>query len=294
MVDVRQTIRHTCEVMIRSKYTARIDAGMGIALCLASAVLLGDPERFAVGIITAALWLAMAWKQKISLTLTGVLLLFAARADTARVLPPGILLACASGLGAWVLLLWNRTRWAVLSAAVLWGTIQFAHPAFLFLCLLGTPRLVPLSGEFGKWTGWTVLGLTALACVHWVGKSALVPMVNLLADAEHAAQWWEAVSARLQVQTVWAVLPMISGLELAQKQNMDHRFTGRQFTILGAVSTLFLFPPAMVIPLWFWIGFPLCGILVTRWLFALPDLWMRGVFLVTLLWWGWIATGGAL
>jgi hypothetical protein len=243
-------------------------AGLGV---LGTALLAGDPVRMGLVVLMGALWMAIAWKARLSLVLVAFLLFLAVRNPLGETLPLLWMLAMVAGLGTWTCSMWSRHALSAGVSSLLWGVITILAPPLWLLSLCGLPRLANLHSEHPKWAVWPGLLLTGVGVGLRVAQGTFTSMVNQLAEADTYSRIRDiGVELSLREQ-LWLILPVVGLFDLAQRQTDDHRFNWRNVSMVGGVVSLLLVPGEVVVPLVYAVALPVSAFMLTRWFLALPD-----------------------
>lgn len=238
---------------------------------LGIALMSGDPVRMGLTALTGALWLAIAWKARLSLVLVVFLFFLTLHGPLGDPLPLQWTLALVAGLGTWACSIWSRHLLSAAVSSLMWGAMTLLAPPLWLLSVCGLPRLAKLHGEHPKWAVWPGLLLTGVGVGMKVAKGTFVSMVNQLAEADTYLRIRDiGMELSLQEQ-LWLILPIVGLFELSQRQTDDHRYNWRNVSLAGGLVSLLLVPGAVVIPLVYAVALPVCAFMLTRWILALPD-----------------------
>ncbi|MEX2607732.1 MAG: hypothetical protein WD708_10335 [Kiritimatiellia bacterium] len=238
---------------------------------LGTALMAGGPVRIGLVALMGALWLAVAWKARLSLVLVAFLLFLSVRSPMGDPLPLLWMLALTAGLGAWTCSVWSRHLLSAVASGLMWGGMTLLAPPLWLLSLCGLPRLSNLHGEHPGWAVWPGLLLTGAGVGVSMARGDFLVRLNQLAEAEPYLRMRDiGVELSLQEQ-LWLILPIVGLFELAQRQTDDHRFNWRNLIIAGGGISLLLVPGGVAVPLLYAVALPVSAFMLTRWYLALPD-----------------------
>lgn len=250
------------------KHLELLIAGLWV---LAVALMAGDPARMGLVGLMGGMWLAVAWRARLSPVLLAFLLFLAGRNPLGEPLPLFWMMAMVAGLGAWTCSIWSRHRLSAAVSSLLWGGMTVLAAPLWVLSLCGLPRLASLHGDQRGWAVWPGLLLTGLGVGVGVARGTFTPMVNQLAEAEAYLRLRDlGVELSLQEQ-LWLIVPLVGLFELAQRQTDDHRFNWRNVLMAGGVCSLLLVPGDVTVSLVYAVALPVSAFMLTRWVLALPD-----------------------
>ncbi|WFB35461.1 hypothetical protein P3T73_14985 [Kiritimatiellota bacterium B12222] len=255
----------------------------GGLLVLFTAILAGSLARIGLTLWFGLLWLALAWTLGLSPLLCAGLVLLTVHVPVTAALPDTWLLAVDFGLSAWVLTLYWPKRISAVCASLLWVSVLWWVPSLLLFVIAGVPRLGRMYEDEGKWVfGPSILLLSSL--IGWqFSQGVYVGWLDQVVEVDHYFAWGEAFSRLLSLETLWVLIPLVGLFEVTQKQADDIKFSWRNLTIFGAVLSVLFVPVMPGMDLIYTLGIPLSAILLTRWCFALPDLYARAVYVLGLL-----------
>jgi hypothetical protein len=283
-IDAAPFLGQYCMHMNLPRSWIRI-ADAALAGCCLVAALVLSPDAAGRGLLLlhALTWAALAWKLGLCQALVQILILVALRLPQTAALPPLALLASACGGCAWLLAFWKESRLFALAASLLWALPALLLPSLWPLTLAAYPRLGRLQGESAGLARWPGLLLLAIALGIAVAFNRLPAEFALFTDADAYDAWVTALAALFQREALWLVIPIAGVFEIAQKQPTDLRITWRNLPAAAVIVSALFFPPAAGIAVFYTLALPLCAIMLTRWLLALPDLYARGIVAAALL-----------
>lgn len=249
-------------------------AGLGVLML---AVFLPGQDRSFAFIGYGLLWLAIAWKSRLSAVLVVLLLGVASRMQLTRDIVPGDLWILGYALGVWGASVWIPARFVwmgwVLGAA--WGLLLFFEPALWLTALCMLPRLVTLNPGRERAVSWSA-ALVGGGIMIWAMVSGLTEGL-FLRPGETST--YDAILSFAQTVFSAESLLLVIGLtglfELAQPMSEEHSLRWRNVALFGVPLAFLFLEPGRAMTAALWVGFPAAAVLLTRWTLALPHLAVR-------------------
>jgi hypothetical protein len=239
--------------------------------------------RLPWGVLSLA-WIGLAARLKLSRGLTSALLVLAVPC-LGHDLSAATIWGSAFGVAAWCWIDLEGSRWRAMGASVLWGMTAVWVPGVIPLTLAGFFRLGYLyRKEYFLWALRPGLAILATGWALRFRGGHLLGDLSTFQVPEHYQVWVDSFGAHLLSLHLWTVLPWVGLFEVAQHQPGDLRVTWRNLPIIGMLLCVLFLPPATGWGLMYLTGFPLCGVMLTRWSFALPSGWTRWLLWLGLVW----------
>lgn len=276
MDDERSVIKNPVKISQKQNNLFQLCAA-GLILLIA-VVLSSGITSFLLNLWFGVLWLLVAWRTGLSPVLTAALTFLALRSPLSSTIPQEWMLSVNLGMSVWVLSLYIQNIYLAPLAGLVWSLVAWMIPPLFLLVLTGLPKLSKIYGENHKWVSVPALiSVSAFFGFQFTGDGPMLLIEPALAEETYQGlrEFFLSLFSR---GNLWLFIPIVGVFEMSQKQPDDHRFTWRNLMIIGALLSFLLAPAEPAIQMFYLLGIPISGIMLSRWSFTLPDLISRSVY----------------